>query len=154
MRRFLQHGLPCGFHKIRYFGLWHLAQRHNAARARQMLQLQASPKPKFDSALRNIILHQCVAGAQLGLCTTPSRRRRRLNDQRATGIGAESQMFGGKATPTARKAFPATLVTGVRKLKCLPSCSTSISYLSHRFGHAIRNASGITVSNFRMSAMS
>jgi uncharacterized Zn finger protein (UPF0148 family) len=41
MRRFLQHVLPRGFHKVRYFGLWHPAQRRNAARARQMLQLAA-----------------------------------------------------------------------------------------------------------------
>jgi hypothetical protein len=45
MRRFLQHVLPRGFHKVRSFGLWHPAQRHNAARVRQMLQLQAPPKP-------------------------------------------------------------------------------------------------------------
>ncbi|HUB50364.1 MAG TPA: IS91 family transposase [Acetobacteraceae bacterium] len=44
MRRFLQHVLPRGFHKVRYFGLWHPAQRHNAARVRQMLQLHAPPK--------------------------------------------------------------------------------------------------------------
>jgi len=44
MRRFLQHVLPRGFHKVRYFGLWHPAQRHNAARVRQMLQLQTPPK--------------------------------------------------------------------------------------------------------------
>jgi Putative transposase/Transposase zinc-binding domain len=44
MRRFLQHVLPRGFHKVRYFGLWHPAQRHNAARVRQMLQLQATPR--------------------------------------------------------------------------------------------------------------
>ncbi len=52
MRRFLQHVLPRGFHKVRYFGLWHPAQRHNAARVRQMLQLQAPPKldPLQDSA--------------------------------------------------------------------------------------------------------
>jgi len=43
MRRFLQHVLPRGFHKVRYFGLWHPAQRHNAARVRQMLQLRAPP---------------------------------------------------------------------------------------------------------------
>ena len=41
MRRFLQHVLPRGLHKVRYFGLWHPAQRHNAARVRQMLHLQA-----------------------------------------------------------------------------------------------------------------
>jgi hypothetical protein len=44
MRRFLQHVLPRGFHKVRYFGLWHPAQRHNAVRVRQMLRLQAPPK--------------------------------------------------------------------------------------------------------------
>jgi Putative transposase/Transposase zinc-binding domain len=44
LRRFLQHVLPRGFHKVRYFGLWHPAQRHNAARIRQMLQLQAPPE--------------------------------------------------------------------------------------------------------------
>ncbi len=44
MRRFLQHVLPRGFHKVRYFGLWHPAQRHNAARIRQMLLLQVPPK--------------------------------------------------------------------------------------------------------------
>jgi hypothetical protein len=43
MRRFLQHVLPRGFHKIRYFGLWHPAHRQDAARVRQMLQLQAAP---------------------------------------------------------------------------------------------------------------
>jgi hypothetical protein len=43
MRRFLQHVLPRGFHKVRYFGLWHPAHREDAARVRQMLQLQAPP---------------------------------------------------------------------------------------------------------------
>ena len=43
MRRFLQHVLPRGFHKVRYFGLWHPRQRHAADRVRQMLQLQAPP---------------------------------------------------------------------------------------------------------------
>jgi len=45
IRRFLQHVLPRGFHKVRYYGLWHPTQRHNAARVRQMLQLQAQPEP-------------------------------------------------------------------------------------------------------------
>jgi hypothetical protein len=44
MRRFLQHVLPRGFHKVRYFGLWHPTQRHNAARVRQMMQLEAPPR--------------------------------------------------------------------------------------------------------------
>jgi len=45
MRRFLQHVLPRGFHKVRYFGLWHPTQRDNATRVRHMLQLDASLTP-------------------------------------------------------------------------------------------------------------
>jgi hypothetical protein len=40
MRRFLQHVLPKGFHKVRYFGLWHPSRRDSAAQARLLLQLQ------------------------------------------------------------------------------------------------------------------
>jgi hypothetical protein len=39
MRRFLQHVLPKGFHKVRYSGLWHPKRRDHAARARDMLAL-------------------------------------------------------------------------------------------------------------------
>ena len=39
MRRFLQHVLPKGLHKVRYFGLWHPAKRKDAARARLLLLL-------------------------------------------------------------------------------------------------------------------
>jgi len=45
MRRFLQHVLPKGFHKVRYFGLWHPAKRDLAARARLMLLLDQSAPP-------------------------------------------------------------------------------------------------------------
>ena len=45
MRRFLQHVLPKGLHKVRYFGLWHPRKRHNAAQARLLLQLEhATPQ--------------------------------------------------------------------------------------------------------------
>jgi hypothetical protein len=40
MRRFLQHVLPKGLHKVRYFGLWHPAKRDVAARVRLLLQLE------------------------------------------------------------------------------------------------------------------
>ena len=40
MRRFLQHVLPKGLHKVRYFGLWHPAKRGEAARVRLLLQLE------------------------------------------------------------------------------------------------------------------
>ena len=54
-RRFLQHVLPSGFHKVRYFGLWHSSKRVLAAQARLLLELErplASPpiEPALDPA--------------------------------------------------------------------------------------------------------
>jgi hypothetical protein len=45
MRRFLQHVLPKGFHKVRYFGLWHPAHRALAARVRLRLALDQPHAP-------------------------------------------------------------------------------------------------------------
>jgi hypothetical protein len=39
MRRFLQHVLPKGLHKVRYSGLWHPSRRDHAVRVRDMLAL-------------------------------------------------------------------------------------------------------------------
>jgi hypothetical protein len=40
IRRFLQHILPKGFHKVRYFGLWHPRRKALAQQVRVMLQLK------------------------------------------------------------------------------------------------------------------
>jgi hypothetical protein len=48
MRRFLQHVLPKGLHKVRYYGLWHPTRREDAARAR--LLLQQCPTPAANAA--------------------------------------------------------------------------------------------------------
>ena len=45
LRRFLQHVLPKGLHKVRYYGLWHPSRREHAARARLMLQLTQAAAP-------------------------------------------------------------------------------------------------------------
>src|SRR2546422_5838788 len=45
MRRFLQHVLPKGLHKVRYYGLWHPARRAHAERARHMLLLDRPTAP-------------------------------------------------------------------------------------------------------------
>jgi len=45
MRRFLQHVLPEGLHKVRYFGLWRPARRKDAARARLLLRLDPQATP-------------------------------------------------------------------------------------------------------------
>jgi Putative transposase/Transposase zinc-binding domain len=39
LRRFLQHVLPQGFHKVRYYGLWHPSKRKQADRAWLLLML-------------------------------------------------------------------------------------------------------------------
>jgi len=40
MRRFLQHVLPKGLHKVRYFGLWHPSKRAIASNVRLLLNMQ------------------------------------------------------------------------------------------------------------------
>ena len=40
LRRFLQHVLPRGFHKVRYYGLWHHSKRPLSSRAWQLLILE------------------------------------------------------------------------------------------------------------------
>jgi len=39
LRRFLMHVLPKGFHKVRYYGLWHHSKRDLQQRARLLLWL-------------------------------------------------------------------------------------------------------------------
>jgi hypothetical protein len=39
LRRFLMHVLPKGFHKLRYYGLWHPSKRHLQQRARLLLSV-------------------------------------------------------------------------------------------------------------------
>jgi hypothetical protein len=48
LKRFLQHVLPRGFHKVRYYGLWHPSKRSQSNRAWVLLTLEAlasTPKP-------------------------------------------------------------------------------------------------------------
>jgi hypothetical protein len=42
--RFLQHILPRGFHKVRYYGLWDPSKREQSARAWVLLILESSDK--------------------------------------------------------------------------------------------------------------
>ena len=43
LRRFLFHVLPKGFHKVRYYGLWHPCKRDRQAQARLLLELTTVP---------------------------------------------------------------------------------------------------------------
>lgn len=52
MRRYLQHVLPRGFHKVRYYGLWHPVHRKNIALIQSSLLLEherSDPAPSQDS---------------------------------------------------------------------------------------------------------
>lgn len=49
MRRFLQHVLPQGFHKLRYYGLWHPARRHQFDNLRNALLLERPAPPPSDT---------------------------------------------------------------------------------------------------------
>ena len=42
LRRFLFHVLPKGFHKVRYYGLWHPCKKDRQAQARLLLELIAA----------------------------------------------------------------------------------------------------------------
>lgn len=45
LRRFLMHVLPKGFHKLRYYGLWHHSKRDLQQRARLLLSLHGRFRP-------------------------------------------------------------------------------------------------------------
>jgi hypothetical protein len=45
IRRFLQHVLPAGFQKVRYYGLFSSSQRPRLAVARRLLGLPDPPNP-------------------------------------------------------------------------------------------------------------
>ena len=55
LRRFLQHLLPRGFHKVRYYGLWHPSKRDQSNRAWVLLTLatpaDTTPPLKMTSLL-------------------------------------------------------------------------------------------------------
>jgi Putative transposase len=49
IRRFLQHVLPKGLHKVRYYGLWHPTRREHAAQARLLLLLQRPASSELEA---------------------------------------------------------------------------------------------------------
>ncbi len=56
LRRFLMHVLPRGFHKVRYYGLWHPRHRPLLALARLHLQFQSSCQRAGRCTLADLIL--------------------------------------------------------------------------------------------------
>ncbi len=62
LRRFLQHVLPRGFHKVRYYGLWHHSKRELASRAWLLLILQKPVHAVSPMKIADLLeaLHQLV----------------------------------------------------------------------------------------------
>jgi hypothetical protein len=55
VRRFLQHVLPKGFHKVRYFGLWHPSKRDRAAQAHLLLDLERKTPPVIEPVASSLL---------------------------------------------------------------------------------------------------
>jgi hypothetical protein len=91
MRRFLQHVLPKGLHKVRYFGLWHPSKREHVARARLLLLLDhpATPRQAEMSAAATSPAIGAAASSESRIC--PCCREgllmhvRRLSPKQAAG---------------------------------------------------------------------
>jgi hypothetical protein len=54
IRRFLQHVLPAGFHKLRYYGLWHPSRRQPLRNLRNVLLLAQPANPPAQPAAREL----------------------------------------------------------------------------------------------------
>jgi hypothetical protein len=70
VRRFLQHVLPKGLHKVRYFGLWHPSKRQHAAQARLLLELERTTPPATEPAASSLLK---VADQSPAIATEPRR---------------------------------------------------------------------------------
>lgn len=72
MRRFLQHVLPKGLHKVRYFGLWHPSKRLTASTVRLLLHMERSrplpPQPLPNSESPGDGDQPCAAAADPRIC--------------------------------------------------------------------------------------
>lgn len=55
LRRFLQHVLPRGFHKVRYYGLWHSSKRNLSHRAWVLLILETSARSAEPPRLADLL---------------------------------------------------------------------------------------------------
>ncbi len=59
LRRFLQHVLPRGFHKVRYYGLWHASKRSESNRAWLLLTLEALADTPQPPRLADVLQAMC-----------------------------------------------------------------------------------------------
>src|SRR5215204_181636 len=86
--------------------------------------LRALLKPFFDTFEDEPFCFQLLMYRNIVVSTTPTWAG---DDQGAGSAASASRMVGGRARPTAWNTRPTSPVTGVRTMKCLPSCSIAIS---------------------------
>jgi hypothetical protein len=65
LRRFLFHVLPKGFHKVRYYGLWHPCKRDRQGKARLLLELTAAPVADTPVALVGDLADEALGQSSL-----------------------------------------------------------------------------------------
>jgi len=65
LRRFLFHVLPKGFHKVRYYGLWHPCKRDRQGKARLRLELTAASVADTPVALVGDLADEALAQSSL-----------------------------------------------------------------------------------------
>jgi Zn finger protein HypA/HybF involved in hydrogenase expression len=65
LRRFLFHVLPKGFHKVRYYGLWHPCKRDRQGKARLLLELTAVPVADTPVALVGDLADEALGQSSL-----------------------------------------------------------------------------------------
>ncbi len=71
MRRFLQHVLPKGLHKIRYYGLWHPTRRAHARQARLLLLLSRPASSDLDAPSSDAVADAIDPSGHHTLCDEP-----------------------------------------------------------------------------------
>jgi DNA-directed RNA polymerase subunit RPC12/RpoP len=59
------HVLPKGFHKVRYYGLWHPCKRDRQARARLLLELTTTPATHSPAVLMGDIVDEALEQSAL-----------------------------------------------------------------------------------------
>ena len=65
LRRFLFHVLPKGFHKVRYYGLWHPCKKDRQGKARLLLELTTAPVADNDVALVGDLADEALGQSSL-----------------------------------------------------------------------------------------
>lgn len=76
LRRYLQHVLPVGFHKVRYFGLWSPANRKQLREVQQLLATrQREKQPAEPVAATGRICPCCGKGLMVVIEVLPRRAR-------------------------------------------------------------------------------